>query len=97
MKGTSIAHFSVMNVGTHKISLTENDIDEFCNKLNSFDFSFMFFMKYCKSYIMNLNRFNPIAENKNFELAVLQKAIEIKSINPTKPFSVLWFHIILSI
>lgn len=93
MKGTSLAHFSVMNVGTHKISLTENDIDEFYNKLNNFDFSFMFFKKYYKSYIRNLNRFNPVAENKNFELAVLQKAIEIKSISPTKPFAVLWFHV----
>jgi hypothetical protein len=93
MKGTSLKHFSVLNVGTHKISLSENDIDDFYNKLNNFDFSFMLFKRYYLGYIRNLNRFNPIAENKNFELAVLQKAIEIDNLRPTKPFSVLWFHV----
>ncbi|PKG43835.1 hypothetical protein CXF67_02830 [Psychroflexus sp. MES1-P1E] len=53
----------------------------------------MLFKKYYKAYIRNLNRFNPVAESKNFELAVLQKAIGIDKLRPTKPFSVLWFHV----
>lgn len=92
MKDTSLRHFSVLNVGTHKVSLSESDLDEFYNKLNNFDFSFILFKKYYKQYIRNLNRFNPVAENKNFELAVLQKAIETDNLRPTKPFPILCFH-----
>ena len=93
IKGTSLEHISVMNIGTHKVSLTETDLDDFYNRLNHFDFSFILFKKYYKEYISNLNRLNPVAENKNFELAVLQKALENDKLRPTKPFSVFWFHI----
>jgi len=92
MKGTSLEHFSVLNIGTHKVSLSETDLDDFYNRLNNFDFNFILFKKYYKEYIRNLNRFNPVAENKNFELAVLQKAIEVDKLRPTKPFDLLWFH-----
>jgi hypothetical protein len=93
MKDTSLQHISVLNLGTQRVSLTESDLDEFYNKLNNFDFSFILFKKYYKEYIKNLNRFNPVAENKNFELAVLQKAIEANKLRPTKPFPVFWLHI----
>jgi|SRR5690554_6245099 len=93
IKGSSLKHMNVLNVGTHKISLSESDLDEFYNKLNNFDFSLILFKKYYKQYIRNLNRFNPVAENKNFDLAVLQKAIEADNLRPTKPFPVLWFHV----
>ncbi|MFY7861792.1 MAG: hypothetical protein ACOVP5_06145 [Chitinophagales bacterium] len=93
MKGTSLEYINVLNLGTQKVSLTETDLDDFYNKLNNFDFSFILFKKYYKEYIRNLNRFSPVAENKNFELAVLQKAIEADKLRPTKPFSVLWIHI----
>lgn len=92
MKGTSLEHFSVLNLGTHRVSLTETDLDDFYNKLNNFDYSFILFKKYYMEYIINLNRFNPVAQNKNFELAVLQTALEADKLRPTKPFSVLCFH-----
>lgn len=43
---TSLKYMNVMNVGTHKTSLSESDLDEFYNKLNNFDFSFILFKKY---------------------------------------------------
>lgn len=93
IKETSLKHMNVLNVGTHKVSLSESDLDEFYNKLNDFDFRFVFFKKYYKQYIRNLNRFNPKAENKNFDLAVLQKAIQSDKLRPTKPLPILLFHL----
>ena len=93
IKGTSLRNMTVLNVGTHKVSLSESDLDEFYNKLNDFDFDFILFKEYYNQYIRNLNRFNPKAENKNFDLAVLQKAIQADKLRPTKPLPILWFHV----
>jgi hypothetical protein len=93
IKGQGLKHMNVLNLGTQKISISESDLDEFYNKLNDFDFGFVLFKKYYKGYIKNLNRFKPVAENKNFDLAVLQKAIQADRLRPTKPFPIFWFHV----
>lgn len=93
IKGTSLEHISVLNVEHHKASLTETDLDDFYNRLNNFDYSLILFKNYYKEYVSNLNRFNPVAENKNFELAILQKAMEDNKLRPTKPFPIFWYHV----
>lgn len=93
IKNTSLKYFSVINLGTQKISLSEADIDEFYNKLNHFDFNFILFKKYYRQYINNLNRFKPKAEERNFDLAVLQQAIAMDKLRPTRPFPILVYHL----
>lgn len=91
LKETSLKYFNVINLNTQKISLSESDIDEFYNRLDNVDL--ILFKGYYFRYIRNLKRFNPKAENKNFEIAVLQKALEKNKLNPTKPIPILLHHI----
>jgi hypothetical protein len=89
----SLKHMSVINMSPHKTSLTEAEIDQFYNELNDFNYSFVFFKDYYQKYTRNLNRFNPKAENKNFELAVLQIAIKEDPLHPLKPWAVFKLHL----
>jgi hypothetical protein len=90
---SSLQHFTVVDLSTHKTSLNEADLDMFYNKLESFDYSFMFFKNYYKRYTRNLNRFNPKAQHKNFDLVMLQNVIKDDPIHPLKPFDVLIYHL----
>ncbi|WP_394907483.1 hypothetical protein [uncultured Mesonia sp.] len=84
---------TVIDLSTQKISLTESDIDEFYNKLNSFNYDFILFKKYYISIVKNLNRFNPKAENTNFDLAILKELLEEKESKPLRPIPILIFHL----
>ena len=84
---------TVVDLSTQKISLTESDIDDFYNKLNNFNYEFIIFKKYYKSIETNLNRFNPIAENKNFDIAILKDLLTEKKSRPLRPIPVLIYHI----
>ena len=84
---------TVIDLSTQKISLTESDIDEFYNKLNSFNYDFILFKKYYVSIVKNLNRFNPKAENTNFDLAILKELLEEKKSKPLRPIPILIFHL----
>ena len=90
---SGLHYFTVIDLSTHKTSISEADLDTFYNKLNSFDYSFVFFKKYYKKYTRNLNRFNPRAEHKNFDLAVLQNVLKDDPIRPLKPIDVLIHHL----
>ena len=90
---TDLQYFTVIDLSTHKTSISEADLDTFYNKLNYFDYSFVFFKKYYKKYTRNLNRFNPRAEHKNFDLAVLQNVLKDDPIRPLKPIDVLIHHL----
>jgi hypothetical protein len=90
---SSLEHFTVVNLGTHKTSLNEADLDIFYNKLGLFDYKYMFFKKYYKSFTRNLNRFNPKAEHGNFDLVMLQNVLKDDPIHPLKPFDVLKYHL----
>jgi hypothetical protein len=52
----------------------------------------MFFKDYYRSFVKNLIRLKPKAENKNMELVMLQKKLEMTDLQPTKPSSVLLYH-----
>jgi hypothetical protein len=87
----SLKHMSVLNVSTHKTSITEKDLDFFYRRLNNFDYSFVFFRNYYKDYTRNLNRFNPQANNKNFDLVFLQKILDNETV-PLSFFKVFMYH-----
>lgn len=76
-----------------EISLTVADIDEFYNKLNNFDFSFVLNAEYYRKYIDNLNRFKPNTEDKNPDLTFLLIALAEDKWKPTKPFPVFSYHL----
>lgn len=83
---------TVIDLSTQKISLTEADIDDFYNKLNNFNFNLIIFKNYYKSFIKNLNRFNPKAENNNFDLAILKTLLIEKNNRPLRPVPILIYH-----
>lgn len=84
---------TILDLSTHKTSLTESDIDHFFNRLNSFDHRWMFFKDYYKKYTSNLNRFKPNAENRNFDLVMIQRIIDWQSVKPIKPIDVFVYHL----
>lgn len=83
----------ILDLSSHKTSLSEADIDYFYNSLNNFDYRYLLFKEYYKKYTANLNRFNPRATNKDFDLAIVQLVLQEKSYNPLKPLDVLIFHL----
>ncbi len=87
-------YVNVINTSTHKTTVSEVEIDLFYNKLNDFDYRFVFFRNYYKSFTRNLNRFNPKAENGNFHLIIVQKLLQDDPENhPLKPFDVFFYFI----
>lgn len=86
-------YMTVIDLSTQKVNISESDIDLFYNKLNNFDYNFILFKKYYKRIIRNLNRFNPKAENKNFDIAIVKDLLTESDERPLKPFSVLLYHI----
>lgn len=84
---------TIIDLSTQKISLTESDIDDFYNKLNNFNYDFIIFKKYYKSIEQNLNRFNPIAENRNFDIAILRSLLIEKESRPLRPYQIMKYHI----
>ena len=83
----------VIDLSTHKTSVSKADIDLFYNRLNNFDYRFMLFKNYYKSYTNNLIRFSPKAESKDFNLAMVQLVLSNDSLKPIKPFDVLIFQL----
>lgn len=84
---------TVVDLTPQKINLTESDIDLFYNKLNNFDYQFIIFKRYYKSFTSNLNRFNPKAENSNFDIAIVQDILIENKYRPLKPFPILLYHL----
>jgi hypothetical protein len=90
---SELKDFTVLDLATHKMSVSEADIDLFYNRLNNFDFRFMLFKDYYKKYTANLNRFHPKAENKDFNLVMIQQVLKNTSIKPIRPLDVLIFQL----
>ncbi len=84
---------TVLNLAPHKTSVTDQDIDQFYNALNNFDYNFVTFKNYYKGYTANLTRLKPQAANKDMDLAVLQLILKNDPMHPIKPFPVLFFHL----
>lgn len=86
-------YVTVVNTATHNPDIKESDIDQFYNKINDLDLSFVFFKKHYKSYTDNLNRLNPKSTKGNLDLIVLQKVLQDDPLHPLKPFDVLIYHL----
>ncbi|MFK5972617.1 MAG: hypothetical protein QM485_04985 [Flavobacteriaceae bacterium] len=84
---------TVVDLSTQKISLTESDIDDFYNKLNNFNYEFIIFKKYYKEFVRNLNRFNPRAQNTDFDLAIIKNLLIEKNTRPLRPIPILIYHL----
>jgi|SRR5690554_3483133 len=73
--------------------LSIEDVEDFYRKINNFDFSFVFFARYYRNYIENLNRFKPQTEEENPDITFLLIAIAEDKWKPTKPSEVFKHHI----
>ncbi|MGN6647411.1 MAG: hypothetical protein ACTHJT_12875 [Cytophaga sp.] len=85
--------FITLNVSKHKTSLTESEIDAFYNALKYFDYSWVVYKKHYRAHANNLFRFDPKAENKNFDLIVVQQVLENEALYRLKPLDVLIYHL----
>jgi hypothetical protein len=52
----------------------------------------MLFPEYYKGIVMNINRFNPKAENKNFDLVMVQQVLKDNPFKPIKPIDAIRFN-----
>lgn len=73
--------------------LSIEDVEDFYQEINSFDFSFVLFARYYQKYIENLNRFKPQTEEENPDITFLLIAIAEDKWKPTKPSEVFKHHI----
>lgn len=89
----SLKYVNVLDVSTHRTSITEQDLDFFMNSIRHFDYSFMLFKNHYKSYSSNILRFKPTSNNKDFELILLQEVLKDNKLHPLKPFDVLVYHL----
>lgn len=84
---------NVVDLSTFRTSLSEADVDLFYNKLEYFDYSFVLFPNYYRKFTSNLKRFKPKAENKDFELFMVQQVLKENPLKPLKPIPVLVHHL----
>lgn len=76
-KMQSLKSITGIDTSTHKTSINQNDIDSFFNKINSFDYRFMFFKKHYQTIVSNLNRYNNAESvDKNFDLIMIQRILD---------------------
>lgn len=66
--------------------INPTDIDQFYNKLN--ELNFLFFKKYYRKYIANLNRLKPDPDDKNPDWTLLQIAVAESDYKPTLPWDI---------
>jgi hypothetical protein len=89
---STLPHVTVADISTQKITISESDIDQFYNELNHFDFRFMIFKSYYQEIIDNLNRLNPRAENRSFDLFIVQRVLN-DPLHPTKPIDAILYNL----
>lgn len=86
-------HFTVVDVSTHKPTLTEQDLDIFYNTIKDFDYSFMLFKAYYKKRSANILRLKPTAKYNSVDLVVLQTILSEDAILPLHPREVFIHHL----
>jgi hypothetical protein len=89
----SMMIFNVVDLSTHKTSISEQDLDIFINSVKYFNYDWMIFRRYYKAYSDNILRFKPISKDGNLDLVVLQEVLKEDPIRPLKPFSVILYHL----
>lgn len=88
-----ITDFRARFSNPHRAGMVAADVNEFYQKLNSFNFSFILFEDYYKNYIESLNRLKPSFVNDELDLAFLRIAIAENKWKPTKPYLVFRYHL----
>lgn len=68
-----------------------DDIKEFYEKLDNFDFNYVFFKDYYREYIENLNRFRP--QDNNPDLTFIRIALTENKWKPTEPLPIFVHHL----
>jgi adenine-specific DNA methylase len=93
--------FRVFNLSTHNPSISQNQIDSFFNRINNFDYKFVIFNKYYKSYTKNLNRFdNAKSTPGNNDLFMIQEIIEQSIIDGKMPIDfikIIWYKLAIKV
>ncbi|MBS1652350.1 MAG: hypothetical protein JSU07_10100 [Bacteroidetes bacterium] len=89
----SAQYVTVVDTSTHKPDIKEADIDQFYNKINDLDYTFVFFKKHYKAHTADLNRLNPKSSKGNLDLIVLQKILQDDALHPLKPLDVAIYHV----
>jgi len=90
LKNVPSAKFiSVIDTSTHKTTVSEADLDLFYGKIVNFDYKFVLFKNHYKEFTKNLLKLNPKSQNKDFDLIMLQDALQDNLIHPHQPFRVL--------
>lgn len=89
----SAKYVTVLNTSTHKPNLSELEIDLFYNKINDFNFSFVFFKSHYKEYTNNINRLRPTGSRGDLDLIVLQRILQDDPLHPLRPFDILIYHL----
>ncbi|BDQ12128.1 hypothetical protein [Sediminibacterium sp. TEGAF015] len=84
---------NVVNLASFKTSISESEIDQFFNKLEYFDYSFILFPNYYKKYTSNLMRFKPNAQNGDFNLFMVQQVLKENPLKPLHPIHVFIHHL----
>lgn len=88
----TIIEFRNKLANLEEVNLTTVDIDDFFNKINSFDFRFSLFGEYYQKYVDNVNRFKPQEEN-NFDITFLKIAVAEDEWKPTKTLDIFNYHL----
>jgi hypothetical protein len=92
--GEDLSGIQVRNLGTQNLTISEKEINEFYRKLESFDYRFVIFKKYYKSYSKNLLRLNPKATCKNLDIEIAKSIIDNEmGIHPYKLVEVIHYHL----
>lgn len=84
---------NVVDLATFKTSISESEIDQFYNKLEYFDYSFIIFPNYYKKFTSNLMRFKPNAQNGDFNLFMVQQVLKDNPLKPLLPIPVFIHHL----
>jgi hypothetical protein len=88
-----LTNFTVYDLSTQKISITEQDLDVFFNEIRTFDFRFVAFRKYYEKHRKNILRLNPEVGVKSVEWIVFQIALEENETHPIEPTRVFLYHL----
>jgi hypothetical protein len=93
----SLKYINALDVSTHKTSISEQQLDEFMNSLQYFNYSFMLFKSHYKAYSKNILRLKPTSNDGDFDSVILQLILKDDPIHPLKPIPVLVHHLKFSI
>jgi len=88
-----ITDFRVKFSNPQRAGMVADDVHEFYEKLNNFNFSLVLFKDYYKNYIESFNQLKPNVVNDSLDLTFLRIALTENKWKPTKPYLVFKYHL----